>query len=416
MIIRNGDIVYNKDYKIKCIETKEFSVHYKGLIFVPGKRCGSESIEFIVNEYFKSKTFNFSKIFGNFFIYVVDKRNLKQYIFTDNSGIFKIYKYKDSISTSFLELVDYFDDLSTEDLDYEGIVEFFHYGFSFFNRTLIKGINRIDADDLFEFENSSFHHKKKGVENIDANSTTNLDEFFSNLIYAIEGKKISVDLTGGFDSRLVLSYFWKNKSNFELALSGQPDNKDLRIASKIAKKINIKFYPTIHSVENFDVSELAQIFEMTDSQIDIVIFHRNHQFNRVRSSRNVDVVISGVGGELYKDFWWLQDFPFYHKADPDLEKLYNYRIESTSFPHSIFNEKLRNISNSLRENIISKLRAFVLETNTQTYDNIYYNFNMKTKAGTYTTAANNYYLSYAPLLELELVKVGFNLKRRERFF
>jgi hypothetical protein len=40
---------------------------------------------------------------------------------------------------------------------------------------------------------------------------------------------------------------------------------------------------------------------------------------------------------------------------------------------------------------------------------------MKTNAGVYTTIANNYYLSYCPLLEYEIVKIGFNLKRKERF-
>ncbi|NOZ45341.1 MAG: hypothetical protein GXO79_01015 [Chlorobi bacterium] len=41
---------------------------------------------------------------------------------------------------------------------------------------------------------------------------------------------------------------------------------------------------------------------------------------------------------------------------------------------------------------------------------------MKTNAGIYITTANNYFISYAPLLELELIKIGYSLNRSKRFF
>lgn len=416
MIIQEGKIVYDKDGKINRINTSAYDIYYKGLIFVSGKKCGRESIEYIITDLLKQEDLRFHEIFGNYFIYIVDYKNKKQYIFTDNSGIFKAYKYKNGISTSFLELVDYFDEITIENLDYNSISEFFHFGFSYFENTFIKEIKRIDANDFFVFENGNNQLKEKKINPINTLPCIKIENFYADLIYAIKDIKTSLDLTGGFDSRLILSFFNKAKATFELAISGLSNNSDINIARKIATIIKKDFFPTFHSTEQLTAKDLLKIFTQSDSQIDIIDYHRNSQLNQDRLSRNVEIQISGAGGELYKDFWWLQDFPFYNNKKTNLEKLYNYRIESSVFPHSILSEKLKKHSLTLKENTISRLKTYVLDKNTQSYDNIYFNYKMKTNAGVYISTANNYFISYAPLLELEVIKIGYNLNRKERFF
>lgn len=416
MIIQDGKVISDRDDKINCINTTDYTVYYKGLIFVTGEKCGQDSIKYIVRNLQSYENFKFKTIFGNFFIYIIDHIHKRQFIFIDNSGIFKAYKYKDCISTSFLELVDYFDELAIDKLDYNSIAEFFHFGFTYFDKTLIKGINRIDANYFFIYENQINRKKEKGLSTINSHPEIKIENYFSDLIHAIDSKNLSIDLTGGFDSRLILSFFIKAKAKFELALSERPNNSDINIANKIAFKISKDFYPTFHSTENLDVKELYEIFERSDSQIDIIDYHRNNQLNYDRLSRKVEIQLSGIGGELYKDFWWLQDFPFYNKSTTNIERLYHYRIEGINFPHSILGENIISNSQNLKDKTIAKLKSCILKTNTQSYDNIYYNYKMKTNAGVYISTANNYFTSYAPLLELELVKIGFNLERRKRFF
>jgi len=416
MIIQEGKIVYNKDDKINSFQFDDYSIYYKGLIFVSGKKSGQESIKYIIKSILINESFQFDKIYGNFFIYIIDHSNKRQFIFIDNSGIFKAYKYKNCISTSFLELIDFFKDITIDNINYNSIVEFFHFGFTYFNNTLIEGINRIDAKEIFIFENNNHHTKEKKINSINSISKIKMGDFFSDLIYAIGDKKISVDLTGGFDSRLILSFFKKSDIKFELAISGQPNNKDIKIGKKVASKISKEFYPTYHTTKKFEIEDMYEIFKLSDAQVDIVDYHRNSQLNNDRLSRNVEIQLSGVGGELYKDFWWLHDFPFYNKSVTNLEKLYNFRIEATAFPHSLLGKRLLKNSKALKNDTIRKLKSYVLENNTKSYDNIYFNYKMKTNAGVYVTSANNYLTSYAPLLERELVKIGFGLKRRNRFF
>lgn len=416
MFISNSEIIIGNDTKAKKIVFDNFEVYFKGIIFVSGRKAGHESIERIIDFFIGNKRIDFPSIFGNYFVLIIDKRDSKKYFFTDNSGIFKSYIYKDSIFTSFLEIVDYHKEIGLNDLNYSSVVEFLHFGFTYFENTLIESVKRVSGDVYYTFENDKIEKKSKGLTPISNSPKVDINKFFSDFVYAVSDKRISLDLTGGFDSRLILSYFIKNNADFELALSGIPGNSDITIASKISGIIQKSFYPTIHSIVGTGEDDLASIFDITDSQIDILDYHRNNQLNKDRLSRGVDLHISGVGGELYKDFWWLQDFPFYNSKKINIEKLYDLRIESSSFPNYILGESVKSISTETRKSNLAKLKEYVLDSNTKTYDNIYYNYKMKTNAGVYISVANNYFISYAPLLEFELVKVGFNLPRCLRFY
>lgn len=413
MIIQKGKIISNKGAKINCFNYGDYTIYYKGLIFVSGYKCGNESIECILDNF---ENINYENIFGNFFIYIINNKINKQYCFIDNSGMFKVYRYKDCISTSFLELIEYFDEINIDNLDFDSVTEFLHFGFTYFDNTLIRDIKRIDSNDIVIFEKERLILESKGLNNINSPSNITIEKFFSDLIYAIKDNKISIDLTGGFDSRLITSFFHKENADFELAISGKTNSKDIKIGKKISSKINKNYYITFHSVENISEELFSDIFELSDSQIDIVDYHRINQLSIDRQLRNIDIHLNGAGGELYKDFWWLQDFPFYNRPTTNLKKLYKLRIESTRFPHSILGKKLKQKSLSFETNTINKLNSLVLETNTKSYDNIQFNYKMKTNAGVYNTIANNLFISYSPLLELQLARLCFNLKRLNRFF
>jgi hypothetical protein len=81
-----------------------------------------------------------------------------------------------------------------------------------------------------------------------------------------------------------------------------------------------------------------------------------------------------------------------------------------------FTKEYAEKNQSMKEGVVQKLAHFMMDTNTKTYDNIYYNYELPTIAGNFITAANRVLPSYAPLMETDFVHFGFRLKRRERFF
>lgn len=416
MIIQNGEIISDSDSAVKQLSIGNYKIYYKGLIFMADKKAGEESIEDLVAKISKTLIPPFTNIFGNYFIYIVDEINQKQYIFTDNSGIFVAYTYRNCISTSFLELLDYFKEITLDDLDYESINEIFHLSYPYFYKTAIKCINKTEESFYYFYNNGQLLKKPKNIDPIGFLPNISMDEFFRLLCSSLRDTPVALDLTGGFDSRLVVSYFIKENMDFELGVSAQEKNKDLIIAKKIAKKINKAFYPSIHKPENLTESDIKSIFEKTDAQIDVLTYHHSDQMNKERKSRGVEIQLGGSGGELYKDFWWLQDFPFYNRSKSNIPKLYDQRYESMRFDHNLFGGKLYTYSLNLRSAFIEKLERYKLATNSQTYDNIIQNTRGKVSTGVYVSAAANYFLSYAPLMEYELIKIGFSAKRRDRFY
>lgn len=415
MIIENGEIVYNNDNRVKRISRNNFEVYYVGFIFISGLKNGEESIDSILIDIRAGKSINFSSIYGNYFLFIIDKLENKKIIFIDNSGVFKLYKYKNSFSTSFIELIDFYKELSSDDLQEESILQIFQFGFTYFEDTIIKSIKKLDADNYYIIDKQIIEKRKPQNTITDIPKIT-FETFFKDLIYALSENNVVQDLTGGIDSRLILSYFYKERFNCEYSISGLNNNKDVHIAQNLSEKLGLDFYKSIHTTENFNDKTLLDVLLITDGQIDIVEFHRNYQLQNERLKRNIDLYISGAGGELYKDFWWLHEFPFYNRKRTDLEKLYQLRILNTNYSDKIFSSNIKDKSLQLKENFFIKFKKLLLDSNTKSLDNIYYNFKMKTNVGTYISASNYFFKSYAPLLECELVKIGFNLRRRDRFF
>lgn len=415
MIIDNGTVKY-KDTKIKYYEEKDFQVYFQGIIYISHIKSGIESIKKILSEIKNNKINNISKIKGNYFIFIIDKTTDYKYVFVDNSGIFKAFIYENVISTSLLEMIKYLN-FDSSKLNFKTIVQFLHFGFTYFNQTFFKNTRKIDKNKIIVYnQNNKQIIEDKEIGKINQSIDLDILGFFDGFYEAVKDKRMSIDLTGGSDSRLVVSLLEYLNADFELSVSGIIGTKDIDIAKNISNILKKDFFVTYHNIENITNDFLKDLFYITDGQIDILSYHRKHQLTLHKKERGIDIQITGAGGELYKDFWWLQDFPLYRKKSANIKKLYDLRIEPVIYPHDHLGNKTKAISLNLRDNTIEKLYKYKLGTNTQTYDNIYYNYKNQAHTGAYVTSGNKLIGTYAPLLESDLVRLGFALKRKSRFY
>ena len=416
MLIKNGKLI-KSDGNIKKLVDNTFEVHYLGFIYTNKSQNEEDCIKELLLLLNNNESIDFNILKGIFLICIRNRINGVSYVFTDNSGMYKSYIENNIISSSFLELVDYLN-VSVSDLDYESVNEFLHLGFVHSNNTFIKSIKRINFSEVIEWKNGQKNIYNKNLTNIeDKNIELSFEDHFDIFSNAIKRKTISIDLTGGIDSRLVSVLLDYRNLDFEVAISGVNGNQDIEIAQKVSTTLNKKFHVTYHASNSLTESNIYKIFDITDAQIDILNYHRNIQFNEDKKSRGINFQIPGISGELYKDYWWLQDFPLYRKRNSNITKLFSYRIESLPFPHEILGKKIYNHSTKFKKNSIENLKHYNMDYNTQTYDKIYYHYKMQTVGSTYLTIpTNNYATSYAPLMERDIVKVGYNLSRFHRFY
>ena len=130
------------------------------------------------------------------------------------------------------------------------------------------------------------------------------------LAKSCQGLKLSIDITGGVDSRLLVAAMDYYDMNYDLAVSGPKDHIDVVYADKIAKTLNKKLTITTQCIENLD-ADLENVFDCCDGIVDITTYHRLFQHQGRRAEGKYDLSISGAGGEIYKEYVWLHDFPFY---------------------------------------------------------------------------------------------------------
>jgi hypothetical protein len=331
----------------------------------------------------------------------------------DNSGLHHAFYSDLGAASSFLQLVRQ-ENLRVSDLDPEAIVEFLHFGCIYSGKTLFPQIRKIGPTVILRVPAlGRVQLLPKPVRDIGEAPEHSLEGLLQSFIASVATEKVSLDLTGGIDSRLlavILSYFGMP---FELAASGINGNCDLVIAEQVASVLGREFHVTQHNPESTD---WEQRFHICDGLFDLAKSDRPLQLQEERAARGVTLAMSGAGGEMFKDFWWLQDFPFYASSKPRLKRLYELRLAAIEPRHSYLAPPYRAISEHYRQRLLCTLSEYTVRGNTQTYDRIYYDFKMREFAGRFLTNSLYFLDACAPYLDRDVVTVGYGLPRVQRFF
>jgi hypothetical protein len=136
------------------------------------------------------------------------------------------------------------------------------------------------------------------------------------------------DLTGGLDSRLVVAAAASQQLPVQVTVTGHESDLDVTIARDIAERMR---WPMEHFSEPTDWGQQRwELFkrgvaladgELPGSAVDGTI--------RVKLalSERFDAAVVGGGGELYRDFFWQQEYWRIGKtSDLDLPRLFRYRF------------------------------------------------------------------------------------------
>lgn len=414
-MLLNDRTIENLSPLDRRVQIRDFTVYWRGFAYEDGLPAGAPSIEKFAAEATTDLPAASVHLKGNYFVAAVDNRTGDRYAFVDQSALFQAFYSSRLISTSFLDLIAE-EQLHCGDMNPEAVVEFFHFGNIYAGRTFFNTVRKLPADEILCLTpGRSIATIAKPVPDLTEPPSRSLLDCFRSFATAATGEKISLDLTGGIDSRLlavVLQYFG---APFEAVTSGNEDNLDVAIAREVASLLQVEYHWFRHDATQME-SRLAELFYATDGLCDLVRSYRAYEVQKDRLARDVTLMVSGAGGELYKDFWWLQDFPFYTRRTPQLERLFDLRLCAVPLNHTLLNGVYRELSQAQRFRTLQELAAFTVEGNTQTYDRVYYGFKMREYAGRFLSNYRDLLTSYAPYLESEAVRFGYNLPRRQRFF
>jgi len=380
-------------------------------------KAGEDSIRYIAEEYEKTGIIPFNKLHGAFSM-LIKNPDGSSCVFTDNSHMHVLYIHNDAISDKFLNLIDYL--LSSDDcklsLDPEAIAQQYSVGRTFFNKTLITEISLSDSFIYYYINNNKIEKRKKEIYDIDEDQDKiEPAKFFNYLSEALHGRKISVALTGGYDSRLIYS-FMKNRMLVQPTLSGDDEsNIDIVVSRKVATSAgdNLKLIHTVKPIISDEV--LEEMFKVYDGSIDFVRDggYRLYKYHTELGNNGYEIHLTGDGGVLHKDWEWMQDLPFYHKKHTDLNRYYSQRL-AYSYNSNYSGSFIIKETTEMKNKIVSELQKYKRSINTQSYDMLYYHVHGLRDVA-YNNSVNGV-IEYAPLFERDIVAYSYYLPRLRRFF
>ena len=354
---------------------------------------------------------------GSFFVAIWDKQKQHGHAFVDENGLYSAYRNRHAVAKSFLHLLD---DTSQDEhsLNSESVVEFLQMGNVYFGKTLSDGITKISQREILKVNREGVSVIKRTVPEInDPPVYANLFDAMEPVAEAAKQCTPSIDLTGGFDSRLVACLMNHHQVSFEAALSGESDHPDCVLGQQVAEALGCKFVFTTWKTDQLE-ADLPDLMGRLDGMCGYLsTFHRLCQLTDERQNRGIDLSFKGSGGELYKDFFWAQDFPFYASKKSRLNRLHRLRLEFELLSPNVLTEEFFEHFLSARKYRQQRLQEYSLPLNTQTYDNVYFNERVQTWNGRLITSCQAPTIaSHSPLCETRAVQIGFSAARSLRFY
>ncbi|MFW6347851.1 MAG: hypothetical protein ACOC2C_04480 [Cyclonatronaceae bacterium] len=309
-------------------------------------------------------------------------------------------------------------------VDAQEVFNFLSFGAFYTERTLLRPVRKRHTHQPFLLHPARGFVKENSPAKISLNPALakNPEDAFIRFFEQRAGQlsdrryRISIDLTGGFDSRLVACMLKHCGISFDAVFSKRPgDEAEEQIVRQVADTLgcglNILTPPPVA-----DADELDELFRLSDGMTDLLRTHSMRNLHLWRREKGYNLVISGISGEVVKDFFWLQDFPFYRKKRPDYERLYRMRMFATQIPEAWAGAHHKTAVAQSKPKLMALMKTQQCPTNTHTYDAIYTNIKTRELASVLLHNAGGLMQVYAPFLEPEILNLGYNMPRRLRAF
>ena len=395
-------------------ENERYSFWWEGIVFIRGCLSGNESLkEFSITLSETGIEKACQRLNGTFFLVIKDKAKNLYSCLVDNSGLFKAYYSSKRVSTSFLHLTE-LEKITTEDFNKRAVVEYINLGNIFFNRTFFDSVKKFDGDQIFEFDpGGEITILTKNLPPLFGKPPA---ESFLEIIEAtaksLSNQIICIELTGGLDSRLLVVLFKHFGLDFETGAFGSEDHPDVTISRQVAEKLGVH-----HSVTSYNLTELGEKLEeayrICDGLSDPILALITLDLAKKNRERHIELVISGNGGEIFDDFFWLQDYPYYTSRKAHLKRLFEFRFRPLSHAkHRYFAKPYKHISKRVTKDFVKDLSKFKLDTNTRTYANIFARVRWKELSGMSMIRFKKFVTYYSPYMEYDIMRIALNLPVR----
>lgn len=297
-------------------EDRGLCVLFDGEIFDYGNKTESQA-GFCLRSYEEKGEDFVKELNGQFIIVIIDMQRNKFLIFNDRMGTKPFYYYKGGGKLLFgSEIKAILQDKSLKrEVNDGAVADFFAFGKVWGNKTLIKGIFVIPQASIIKMEKNRFRIRKYWDMDFKEDYTDSREYYIEKLVESL-GKAIErrfskdchFTLSGGLDTRLILSLAGKRHRQLRVFSIGDDSHDEIKIAKRVAEKIG-----ALHSIITIDKDLLPESIKMgvyiSDGMSTCRYFGFFSVIDKLKMGR--DIIISGSGlGELFGDYQFIGEIHF----------------------------------------------------------------------------------------------------------
>ena len=239
---------------------------------------------------------------GHFLFIKWDRKNIL--IENDQLGVRELFYYQNDELIVFSTRMDYIIKyLGKCEFDIKNLSGYIHFDMPMQDETFIKGISHLGACGKITWDSKKMIIKKK-LWSPDKPKYTSILKLLNDLVsFPIKQNKIiSLALSGGIDSRILLAYLLQYKRNkFRVHTWGLENSSDVLIAQKIAKKFNLKIdliKPTLYKNEELIAKHIE--FAKETALIFPIYYMYDLTLEYQKYFEKNMVIIDGAEGEILR--------------------------------------------------------------------------------------------------------------------
>ena len=361
---------------------------------------------------------------GFFVLIIVDQRQRQVHVITDRCGSIHAYwrQLTDGIAVSLSSAV--LAKLGNAQLDPVGVHEFIATGILYEDRSLWQGIRKIGPATILTIDSAGAQAKPYWQFSAVRPESLDLAEAIEQTHHALvavlkalptAAKPLVSDLTGGYDSRFLLSGLIEAAYPFTTTVSGAAGHPDVTVAARIAAELGLQHQhipsKPIPTPEEFDAA-----LRMTDGEYDAFDYARILATHR-RLSAAHSMSLNGSFGELARGYWWELLWPKLAQRQPlDVAMVARKRFVAIGYDKTIFAPSaqldLAAHMAAVAGRAIAPIASF---PNTSQMDCLYYSLRMQRWQGRITSATNQLWPAFSPIGFAQVLEPILAAKASTRF-
>ncbi|MFX0139445.1 MAG: hypothetical protein ACFFDN_37740 [Candidatus Hodarchaeota archaeon] len=308
------EIVINKKQKdYEYLEKEDINVFIYGYPFNEITKCWISAID-IYDQYSKNELNFVHHIEGVYGIIIIDRQKGKCSVIIDRYGVYNFFYFKNSnhfiISDKISEIIAF---ISSIKLNEHSIIEYliFGYGLKLGNKTHIEGIYEFEGSIIYQIDRALNMTQERYWEFLSKSKKKITNEKFQEIfnLHILTGlnleEMISFPLTGGLDTRTIMSASLSKKDKLHCCTYGVKNAVDVRLAKEITNHFGIKH--SFYELDGFFIKNLPNNLEKNIDLFNGLIPTLNHLSYKElceREEKMGELMVWGLlGNEVWRSFY-----------------------------------------------------------------------------------------------------------------